>query len=161
MTTRNEIDRFFDRLLPSATAAEVESGRQRVLERIRDGVAAGARTAPEWTGRGSVRLSLSDYLILSALSSGERHGYAIMKEVEAATDGAAKFGPGTFHTCIARLLANGWIEESELRADPGINDELRQYYRLTGMGATAFSAETERLSAASSRVNDIRVVRPI
>ena len=56
--------------------------------------------------------------ILVALSDGERHGYAIMRQVAADTDGALQLGPGTLYGCLKRMLAAQLIEESDERPDP-------------------------------------------
>jgi DNA-binding PadR family transcriptional regulator len=140
------MDELFGRLLPSASQEQVESSRLRVLERVRSDVAAGRQSgeAMEWAG--SV-LNYGDYHILLALAEGERHGYAIMSEVEDITEGATKFGPGTLYTSIGRLLDAGLIGETECRPDPRMNDEPRQYYKLTGIGQRVLTVESERLAA--------------
>ena len=84
--------------------------------------------------------------ILLALADGERHGYGIMQEVAARTDGKLRMGPGTLYGSIKRMLADGLIEESAARPDPMIDDERRRYYRLTGFGRRAAMAEAERLA---------------
>jgi DNA-binding PadR family transcriptional regulator len=86
--------------------------------------------------------------ILLSLSDGEKHGYAIMKDVETQTNNSLKMGPGTLYGCIKRMLASGLIEEAEERPDPTIDDERRRYYRLTALGIRVISAESERLAAA-------------
>jgi DNA-binding PadR family transcriptional regulator len=83
--------------------------------------------------------------ILLALADGEKHGYAIMQEVETLTDGQIRLGPGTLYGSIKRLLAGGLIEESDERPDPELDDERRRYYRLTDFGQRIASAEAERL----------------
>ncbi len=83
--------------------------------------------------------------ILLALADGEKHGYAIMLEVEENTHGAVKMGPGTLYGSIKRMLASGLIEESDERPDPVLDDERRRYYRLSGLGQRALRLEAERL----------------
>ena len=83
--------------------------------------------------------------ILLALADGEKHGYAIMLEVEANTLGAVKMGPGTLYGSIKRMLASGLIEECDERPDPALDDERRRYYRLSGLGQRALRQEAERL----------------
>lgn len=83
--------------------------------------------------------------ILLALADGEKHGYAIMLEVETITQGAVKMGPGTLYGSIKRMLAGGLIEESDERPDPALDDERRRYYRLSGLGQRALRLEAERL----------------
>jgi len=83
--------------------------------------------------------------ILLALSDEEKHGYAIMREVAAGTDGLIRMGPGTLYGTIKRLLAAGWIEETGERPDPDLDDERRRYYRLTELGRWVAAAEAQRL----------------
>jgi len=83
--------------------------------------------------------------ILFSLSTGEKHGYVIMREVEATTQGQVKLGPGTLYGTIKTLLAAGLIEECEGRPDPVLDDQRRRYYRLTGLGRQTLQAEFERL----------------
>jgi DNA-binding PadR family transcriptional regulator len=86
--------------------------------------------------------------ILLALSDGERHGYGIMQEVAAHTEGALQLGPGTLYGCLKRMLAAGLVEESGERPDPALDDERRRYYRITGFGERVVRAEANRLAAA-------------
>ena len=83
--------------------------------------------------------------ILLALADEERHGYGIMKEVEGRTGGEVRLGPGTLYGSIKRMLANGLIEESDERPDPGWDDQRRRYYRITDFGRRVAGAEAERL----------------
>jgi DNA-binding PadR family transcriptional regulator len=83
--------------------------------------------------------------ILLALADGEKHGYAIMLEVEENTGGEVKMGPGTLYGSIKRMLASGLIEETDERPDPELDDQRRRYYRLTGLGQRALRLEAERL----------------
>lgn len=83
--------------------------------------------------------------ILLALADKERHGYSIMQEVAARTDGQMRMGPGTLYGSIKRMLADGLIAESGERPDPDMDDERRRYYRLTDMGRRVAQAEAYRL----------------
>src|SRR5215216_1766072 len=82
--------------------------------------------------------------ILLALSSGERHGYAIMKQVEADSQGKVTMGPGTLYGSLKRMLDAGLVRENDKRVDPEMDDQRRIYYQITGMGAEALAAELER-----------------
>jgi DNA-binding PadR family transcriptional regulator len=88
--------------------------------------------------------------ILLAIGPEERHGYAIMHEVTRITDGAVTLGPGAIYTTIKRLLADGFIEESDERPDPGLDDQRRRYYRLTALGRSVAATEVRRLEALVS-----------
>jgi DNA-binding PadR family transcriptional regulator len=82
--------------------------------------------------------------ILLALSTKERHGYGIMKQVEADSQGKVKMGPGTLYGAIRRMLEAGLIRESAKKIDPQLDDERRVYYEITGLGQQALAAELER-----------------
>jgi DNA-binding PadR family transcriptional regulator len=82
--------------------------------------------------------------ILLALSSGERHGYGIMKQVEIDSQGKVTMGPGTLYGSLKRMLDAGLVKESDKRVDPELDDERRIYYQITGVGAQALAAELER-----------------
>ena len=72
--------------------------------------------------------------ILLALADEDRHGYAVMREVERITGGAVRMGPGTLYGTIKRLLGDGLIEETTARKDADVSEERRRYYRLTAKG---------------------------
>ncbi len=82
--------------------------------------------------------------ILLALADGEKHGYGIMQEVSARTNGKV-LGPGTLYGTIKRMLADSLIKEAGERNDPELNDERRRYYGITGKGRKVAVAEAERL----------------
>lgn len=83
--------------------------------------------------------------ILLALADEERHGYAIMKEVERATEGQFQLGPGTLYGSIKRMLDMGLIEETDDRPDPVLDDQRRRYYHMSSFGAKVLKAELQRL----------------
>jgi len=85
--------------------------------------------------------------ILLALADSEKHGYGIMLEVEANTNGQVIMGPGTLYGSIKRMLKAGLIEESDERADPEMDDQRRKYYKLTNLGRRVLSMEAERLAS--------------
>jgi DNA-binding PadR family transcriptional regulator len=82
--------------------------------------------------------------ILLALSTGERHGYGIMKQVERESHGKVKMGPGTLYGSLGRMMDAGLIRESDRSVDPAMDDERRIYYTLTALGRRALSAELDR-----------------
>jgi DNA-binding PadR family transcriptional regulator len=86
------------------------------------------------------------FQILLALAGGERHGYAIMREVEASTQGQLRIGPGTLYRSIKQMLAQGLIVEADERPDLALDDERRRYYRLTDFGQRVAEAEARRLA---------------
>lgn len=92
-----------------------------------------------------VPLTPAVFHILLALADRERHGYGIMQDIAARTDGTMRMGPGTLYGSIKRMLADGLIEESGERPDPELDDERRRYYRLTELGRRVLGAEALRL----------------
>lgn len=83
--------------------------------------------------------------ILLALADGEKHGYAIMQEVEARTGGAMRMGPGTLYGSIQRMLKDGLIVEAQKRSETAHGEERRRYYHLTDFGSRVLQAEARRL----------------
>jgi DNA-binding PadR family transcriptional regulator len=96
------------------------------------------------TTNSSPPLTPAVFHILLALSSGERHGYGIMKQVEADSQGKVTMGPGTLYGSLKRMLDAGMVRESDKRVDLEMDDERRIYYQITGRGAEALAAELER-----------------
>ncbi len=83
--------------------------------------------------------------ILLALVHGERHGYGIMKQVEADARGTVAMGNGTLYGSLTRMLDAGLVKESDKRVDPAMDDQRRIYYALTAEGKKALVAELGRL----------------
>ena len=95
--------------------------------------------------------------ILLAVADEDRHGYAIMQEVERMTDGGVRMGPGTLYGTIKRMIAAGLLEEIETRPVSEQDNERRRYYRATALGRAALEAETARMSALVSAARAKRV----
>ena len=85
--------------------------------------------------------------ILLALANGEKHGYAIMQEVEEISAGTVNMGPGTLYGSIKRMLKAELIEEADERPDPEMDHQQRRYYKLTNFGERVLRAESIRLEA--------------
>jgi DNA-binding PadR family transcriptional regulator len=94
-----------------------------------------------------IPLTPAVFNILLALADREKHGYGIMLEVEANTNGQVLMGPGTLYGSIKRMLKAGLIEESDERADLEMDDQRRKYYRLTDLGRRTLHMEAERLAS--------------
>jgi DNA-binding PadR family transcriptional regulator len=95
--------------------------------------------------------------VLLALADGEKHGYAIIKDVARRTNGDVTIGAGTLYALIKRLLADGLVVESNERPDPALDDERRRYYRLTAFGRDVAAAEIERLEALVAQARALRL----
>jgi len=81
--------------------------------------------------------------ILLALVDQERHGYAIIQDVEARTDGELRMSAGTLYRSIARMVEQGLISEVMKRASKQ-DDQRRRYYRVTPFGTAVARAEMRR-----------------
>ncbi len=88
--------------------------------------------------------------VLIALADGEKHGYAIIKEVARRTDGAIRVSAGTLYTLIRRFVQDGVIAESDHRPEAALDDERRRYYRITDFGRDVAKAEAARMESTLS-----------
>ena len=91
-------------------------------------------------------LPTATFHILLALADEDRHGYAIIQDVAARTDGALKLSAGTLYRSIQRMLEQGLLEETHDRPAPELDDERRRYYRITALGTAVAKAEARRLT---------------
>jgi DNA-binding PadR family transcriptional regulator len=73
-------------------------------------------------------------LVLTSLSGGPKHGYAVIKDIEAMS--GVTFGPGTLYGVLARLEEEGLVESMP-------SDDHRRPYRITGPGAAVLRARLE------------------
>jgi len=90
-------------------------------------------------------LSPAVFHILLSLGEGERHGYALKREISLRTGGKLKLGPGVLYGSINKMLEMGLIEESDTRPDPHLDDERRRYYRITPYGRKVARGEAARM----------------
>jgi DNA-binding PadR family transcriptional regulator len=91
-------------------------------------------------------LPTATFHILLALADEDRHGYAIIQDVEARTGGTLKLSAGTLYRSIQRMLEQGLIVETRDRPAPEEDDERRRYYRITSPGTAVAKAEARRLT---------------
>jgi DNA-binding PadR family transcriptional regulator len=92
-------------------------------------------------------LAPAAFHILLSLADGERHGYALKREIARRTDGKLLLGAGVLYSSIGKLLAEGLIDESDDRPDPHLDDERRRYYKITAFGRKVAQAEAARMQA--------------
>ena len=95
--------------------------------------------------------------ILLSLADGPRHGYSIMQEVAARTDGQIRVWPAAMYGALRELEELDWIEESEKR--PADDDERRRYFALTALGKRVLTAEVARLEAIVDHARASRALR--
>lgn len=94
------------------------------------------------------------FLILLALGTGEKHGYALMREARNLSDGEFQIGPATLYTTIQRLLESDLIKEVP---GPKNGDARRRYYGLTSEGTTALHLELKRMETIVRKSKAIRL----
>lgn len=88
-----------------------------------------------------LRLQEPSFLILTALAAGTQHGYGIIKDVQALSDGALTLRVGTLYGALDRLAAEGLVV---LDREEIVDSRLRRYYRLTSAGAEQLAAQAAR-----------------
>ena len=90
-------------------------------------------------------LKPATFLVLLVLSQEELHGYGIKKEVALRSERRIDLEPGTLYRLMARLVAQGLIEETDRRPVPDQDDERRRYYRITELGREVVTREADRM----------------
>ncbi len=91
-------------------------------------------------------LPTATFHILLAVAEEDRHGYAIIQEVSARTNGELLLSAGTLYRSIQRMLEQDLIVETSERPKPEFDDERRRYYRITKFGQAVARAEARRLA---------------
>lgn len=89
------------------------------------------------------------YYTLAALLDGPLHGYGIIQRAAEVSDGQVRITAGTLYAALDRLSDMGWVEGA---GEEVVDGRLRRYYRISGAGRDALSAEAERLRHAASVV---------
>ena len=96
-----------------------------------------------------------DALVLKTLSSGSRHGYAIARWLEEATEDAIQIEEGSLYPALYRMERRGWIEAEWGTSEIGRRAKI---YRLTSGGRKQLRLETAEWSHFASAVS--RVLMP-
>ena len=104
-----------------------------------------------------IRITPAFFFLLLTLVDGDKHGYAMAKEVEERSDGSIELGPGSLYWSLSRLSEAGLIEESRAPEDSSRKGR-RRYYRLTDRGRGVLEEETETLSRVLSFARDKQVI---
>ena len=114
--------------------------------------------AEEQGKRSEVPLTPAVFGILLCLVEGDKHGYAIMKEVAARTNGQLQFGPGTLYGCIQRMIAAGLIRERDDVLPLAHEFERRRYYTITPDGKRIAASEAQRMSGLVHLAHKLRLI---
>jgi len=101
------------------------------------------------------------FQVLIALADGEKHGYAVIKEVARRTGGEVTLGAGTLYTIVRRFVQEGVIAETAERPDPALDDERRRYYRLTRFGRDVARAEADRMETMLDMARAKKLIRRV
>jgi DNA-binding PadR family transcriptional regulator len=106
-------------------------------------------------------LSETSFFILLSLAASPKHGYSIMKEVEAMSEQRVILATGTLYSALRRMLEDGWIDRVEADIFSDDNHRERKLYQLSDLGRRILEAETERIQKLSrlTQLNDARVGR--
>jgi DNA-binding PadR family transcriptional regulator len=91
-------------------------------------------------------LPSATFHILLALAADDRHGYGIIQDIAARTNGQLRLSPATLYRSIQRMLEQGLIVETEERPAPELDDQRRRYYRITPAGTHAARGEARRMA---------------
>ena len=103
-------------------------------------------------------LQAATFHILVALADRERHGYSILQDVAARTDGKVRLSAATLYSSIRRMLEQGLVRELSESPDPENQDERRRYYGLTDFGRLVAMAEARRLTAMLSQARETGLI---
>jgi DNA-binding PadR family transcriptional regulator len=105
-------------------------------------------------------LTAAMFNVLITLADGDKHGYAILKEVEEQTAGEVQLSTGTLYGIIKRLLSDGLIVESRHRPAED-DDQRRRYYRLTEPGRQVAIVEAMRMERVLARARNKRLLKAL
>lgn len=104
-------------------------------------------------------LTPATFYILLSLAEGEKHGYAVLRDVARRTDGHVALNVGTLYAALKRLEREGLVLESDERPDPALDDERRRYYAISAFGREVVSAEARRMQSAVDMARAAHLLR--
>ena len=116
---------------------------------------------PSANDSGSTPLSTPVFQILLSLVDDELHGYAIIKDIAARTEGEVQLTASTLYGALHRLIDAGWIEEVASRPPSASDDPRRRYYRITVRGRDIARAEAQRLARLAAMARAKRLLPPL
>jgi DNA-binding PadR family transcriptional regulator len=99
-----------------------------------------------------------EFQILLTLATGERHGYAIIQDIEARSDGAISVETGTLYRALQRLVEEGLVRPTEPRRALPADDERRRFYTITADGRRAATVEARRMAALVAAARAARLM---
>lgn len=84
------------------------------------------------------------FLILTALAAGSQHGYGIISDVLAISEGRVRLRAGTLYSALDRLRIDGLVGVDR---EEVVDSRLRRYYRLTPEGRRQLAVEAGRVTS--------------
>ncbi|HKG91086.1 MAG TPA: PadR family transcriptional regulator [Gemmatimonadaceae bacterium] len=93
-----------------------------------------------------------DTLVLKTLSWGPRHGYAIARWLQDATEDALQIGEGSLYPALYRMERKGWIEAEWGKSETG--REVK-FYRLTSTGRARLKLELAQWTHFTTAVSKV------
>ena len=112
------------------------------------------------TAEDHLPLSVPVYQILLSVSDRALHGYAVIQDVRARTDGEVELTASTLYGALRRMLDTGMVEEVDSPPDADADDPRRRYYAVTSFGRDVVRAEAARLERALAQARAKRVWSP-
>lgn len=103
-------------------------------------------------------LPAATFHILLAVADEDRHGYAIIRDIETRTGGTLRLSAGTLYRSIQRMVEQDLIVETDERPAPEFDDERRRYYRITPFGRQVAKAESGRLASLVEQARALGLV---
>ncbi len=97
--------------------------------------------------------------ILLILMKSESHGYGIVKALEERLPGE-HIEPGNLYRTLRTLMADGFIEESDRRPDPTMDDQRRRYFGITESGVRAARDEAARMEGMLALAKTHKLLSP-
>ena len=111
------------------------------------------------TSKNDIELTPAAFQVLLALAAGEGHGYGMMKFVEDLTGGVVRLPAGTLYRTIARLVADGLVEETGEGDHSAPHDARRRYYRITSLGRRVAAEQAQLLERMVAVADQIGLIQ--
>lgn len=93
-----------------------------------------------------------EFLVLAVLKDGALHGYGMVQEIAARTDGTVTVRPGDLYRVLYRMINKGLLEAVDRKRAGSAADERRTYYRITRLGRDVAAAEARLLAKVAADV---------
>jgi len=99
-----------------------------------------------------------EFQILLSLANGERHGYGLIQDIEARSDGSVSVETGTLYRALQRLVEGDLVRPTQPPRDTDNDDERRRFYAITTAGRRAAAAEARRMASLVDAARAARLI---